>query len=146
METLSRLEKSIEFAVRAHKGQIDKVGLPYILHPLSVMFMGNSESEKIVGVLHDVIEDTESDIDEIICFIEITSEEEDALVALTHLKNEPYIDYINRIANSNKLAINVKLNDLIHNMSGERMNKLDEKTQIRLKKKYDLAWNILRTP
>ena len=53
------LEKAIEIAARAHQGQKDKSGQPYVLHPLRVMMSCSSETEKICAVLHDVIEDTE---------------------------------------------------------------------------------------
>ena len=56
---MSTLEKAIQIATEAHKGQLDKSGKDYIGHPLRVMEMGNTEEEKIVGVLHDVVEDTE---------------------------------------------------------------------------------------
>ena len=51
-------ERAIEIAVSAHKGAVDKGGNPYILHPLTVMLSLETAEEKIVGVLHDVIEDT----------------------------------------------------------------------------------------
>jgi (p)ppGpp synthase/HD superfamily hydrolase len=54
---MSTLERAIEIAVAAHKGQRDKAGQPYVLHPLRVMFRLHSDDEKIVGVLHDVVED-----------------------------------------------------------------------------------------
>ena len=53
------LEKAIKIALEAHTGQVDKGGNPYILHPLRVMLSLNSEEERIVGVLHDVVEDCE---------------------------------------------------------------------------------------
>ena len=53
------LEKAIKIAVEAHTGQVDKGGNPYILHPLRVMLSLNTEEERIVGVLHDVVEDCE---------------------------------------------------------------------------------------
>jgi (p)ppGpp synthase/HD superfamily hydrolase len=53
------LEKAIKIALEAHIGQVDKGGNPYILHPLRVMLPLNSEEERIVGVLHDVVEDCE---------------------------------------------------------------------------------------
>jgi len=53
------LEKAIKIALEAHIGQVDKGGNPYILHPLRVMLSLNSEEERIVGVLHDVVEDCE---------------------------------------------------------------------------------------
>ena len=51
------LEKAIKIAVEAHTGQVDKGGNPYILHPLRVMLSLDTEEERIVGVLHDVVED-----------------------------------------------------------------------------------------
>ena len=53
------LERAIEIAVSAHKGVFDKGGNPYILHPLRVMMLLTTKDEKIVGVLHDVVEDSE---------------------------------------------------------------------------------------
>ena len=55
---MSTLERAIQIATEAHHGQVDKAGNDYILHPLRVMELGNSLEEKIVGVLHDVVEDT----------------------------------------------------------------------------------------
>ena len=56
---MSTLQRAIEIATQAHQGQFDKSGKDYIGHPLRVMEMGQTENEKIVGVLHDVIEDTD---------------------------------------------------------------------------------------
>src|SRR4026209_2917785 len=55
---MSLLEKAISIAVEAHRGQKDKFDRPYILHPLGVMGRVDTEPEKIVAVLHDVVEDT----------------------------------------------------------------------------------------
>ena len=52
------LEKAIRIAIEAHAGQKDKSGQPYILHPLRLMLHGQTEDERITGVLHDVVEDT----------------------------------------------------------------------------------------
>lgn len=52
------LNKAIIIAARAHEGQVDKAGAPYILHPLRVMLSLEDETERICGVLHDVIEDS----------------------------------------------------------------------------------------
>lgn len=54
---MSTLGRAIEIAVEAHAGQVDKAGAPYILHPLRVMLSLDGEEDRIVGVLHDVIED-----------------------------------------------------------------------------------------
>ena len=53
------LEEAISLAVEAHRGQRDKAGQPYILHPIRVMMRCRTEAERIAAVLHDVVEDTE---------------------------------------------------------------------------------------
>ena len=57
---MSTLQRAIEIAVEAHKGQADKAGAPYIFHSLRVMLSLKTDDERIVGVLHDVVEDCES--------------------------------------------------------------------------------------
>ena len=56
---MSMLDRAIEIAVQAHSGQLDKGGAPYILHPLRVMLRMATEEERIVAVLHDVVEDSD---------------------------------------------------------------------------------------
>jgi (p)ppGpp synthase/HD superfamily hydrolase len=56
---MSTLSRDIEIAIAAHKGQKDKSGADYILHPIRVMQRGQTEIEKICGVLHDVVEDSD---------------------------------------------------------------------------------------
>ncbi|MCB0077398.1 MAG: HD domain-containing protein [Anaerolineales bacterium] len=55
---MSTLERAIEIAVDAHRGQRDKAGEPYILHPLRVMLRVASDEARIVALLHDVVEDS----------------------------------------------------------------------------------------
>ena len=54
---MSTLERAIEIAVQAHRGQRDRSGQPYILHPLRVMAQMESDAASIVAILHDVVED-----------------------------------------------------------------------------------------
>lgn len=54
----SMLERAIELAAKAHAGQSDKAGQPYILHPLRVMLAVRGNLERMTAVLHDVVEDT----------------------------------------------------------------------------------------
>jgi (p)ppGpp synthase/HD superfamily hydrolase len=56
---MSALQRAIEIALAAHKGQVDKAGEPYVLHPLRVMLSLSVEEDRIVAVLHDVVEDCE---------------------------------------------------------------------------------------
>lgn len=51
------LDKAILIATKAHQNQVDKAGKPYILHPIRVMMKMENETEQIVAVLHDVLED-----------------------------------------------------------------------------------------
>ena len=141
---LNRLEEAINFAVWAHRGQLDKVCLPYILHPLHVMLQMKTEPERVIAVLHDVLEDCpQVELNDIVNRINLTKEEERALVALTHIKNEPYVDYLKRVLAAGKIAVNVKWEDVRHNSSSARMKDLPEETRKRMEKKYKIAIDML---
>lgn len=130
---MSTLEKAIEIATEAHKGQYDKAGNDYIGHPLRVMDMGRTEEEKIVGVLHDVVEDTEWTFAQLAAE-GFSQEVIDALQCVTKLsENENYDDFIERVK-KNPLATAVKINDLSDNMDIRRLPYLSDKDLKRLKK------------
>ena len=63
---MATLDKAITFATRKHTGQVDKAGQPYILHPLRLMLKMKHETQQIVAVLHDVLEDTDATIVDLI--------------------------------------------------------------------------------
>lgn len=113
------LNKAIDIANHAHAGQFDKGGKPYILHPLRVMMAMDGDDERIVAVLHDVVEDS--------CWLLEALIEQglrpdlaEAVDALTHRDGEPYMaSYIERVA-ANPLARKVKLADLADNLSPSR--------------------------
>jgi (p)ppGpp synthase/HD superfamily hydrolase len=116
---MSSLERAIEIAVSAHKGQVDKAGKPYILHPLRLMFKMQLENEMIAAVLHDVVEDSDWTIEKL--FSEGFDEEViTAIKLLTHNKKVPYKKYIEAIK-TNKIAIKVKLADLEDNLDIKRI-------------------------
>ena len=129
-----------EYAARKHEGQVDKAGVPYINHPRAVAAKLDSDVEKTVALLHDTVEDTDATVEEI---REMFGEEiADAVEVLTHPKDEPYMDYIRRIW-KNRLARDVKLADLEHNMDLSRLNgKVTEKDLERVEK-YKKARQIL---
>jgi (p)ppGpp synthase/HD superfamily hydrolase len=110
---MATIEKALQIAARAHEGQVDKEGLPYILHPLWVMSGVEGLEAKIVAVFHDVIEDTPVTADDL--RREGFSE---AIVAsvlcVTHRKDESYADYVVR-CKGNEVARRVKLADLEDN-------------------------------
>ena len=117
---ISQIEVALEIAMKAHKGQRDLDGNPVILHPLAVALKGNNESEIVAGLLHDVVEDTDWTFDDLL-EVGIKPEVVDVLRLLTHSKDEPYLEYVRRIADShNPIAINVKCNDLEHNLDRGR--------------------------
>ena len=126
------LEKAIEIAVEAHRGQLDKAGKIYILHPMRVMLRGKNETEQIIGILHDVVEDTPITIE----MLRKEGFSEDILVALeciTKQEGEEYGHFINRIL-KNPLATQVKLYDIEDNMNRERIPYPTPKDEARYEK------------
>lgn len=138
---MSTLVRAIEIATEAHRGQVDKAGNDYIQHPLRVMEAGKTTNEKIVGVLHDVVEDTNWTFGDIAAE-GFSSEVIEALKCVTKLsEDEPYNEFIERVK-VNPLAVAVKLNDLTDNMDIRRLNELTEKDFKRLQK-YHKAYRQL---
>ncbi len=113
------LEKAIEIAVEAHRGQIDKAGKIYILHPMRVMLRGQNETEQIVGILHDVIEDTPITI-EMLQKEGFSDEILSALACITKEKGEEYGHFIDRVL-TNPLATQIKLYDIEDNLNRDRI-------------------------
>lgn len=135
------LKKAIQIATEAHEGQFDKSGMPYIGHVMRVMEAGKTNNEKIVGVLHDIVEDTDWTFEKL--------EEEgfpthivDAIRCLTKTSDdEPYEEFIKRVQ-TNLLAVRVKINDLTDNMDIRRLSVISDKDIERLKK-YHKAYKRL---
>lgn len=127
------MERAIEIATEAHRGQLDKAGCDYIEHPLRVMAAGKSLDEKIVGVLHDVVEDTNWTFEDLAAD-GFSAEVIEALRCVTKLsESEPYDKFIARVKR-NPLAVAVKLNDLSDNMDIRRLPYLSDKDIKRLKR------------
>ena len=130
---MSTLKRAIEIATEAHKEQFDKSGKDYIEHPLRVMELGKTEEEKIVGVLHDVVEDSDWTFEALVAE-GFSQEIIDALRCVTKVsENENYDDFIERVK-KNPLAVAVKINDLSDNMDIRRLPYLSDKDVKRLKK------------
>lgn len=126
------INKALEIAKKAHEGQFDKGGKPYINHPKYVSSIVVGEEEKIVALLHDVCEDSA------ITFSDIKNEGfsdliVDAIKAITKIKGEEYQEYINRVK-SNPIAIKVKLADLKHNSDISRIKEPNNNDYIRVEK------------
>ena len=115
-----QIELALEIALKAHKGQIDLDGNAVILHPIAVGLNGNNALEQCVGFLHDVVEDTTNTFDDLLN-LGVAPEIIKVLRILTHDKSTPYMDYIRNIkASGNITALQVKLNDLRHNLQRGR--------------------------
>lgn len=138
---MSTVTKAIEIAARAHAEQTDKVGKPYILHPLRLMMQFDTEIEQIAAVLHDVVEDSTYTLDDLrtegfsAAVIEIVD-------LLTHRDKDSYEHYIERIR-TNPVARRVKLADLADNMDIKRLDQLTTKALARLER-YHKAWLFLQ--
>src|SRR3954464_13830652 len=140
MKSWELLERAVSIAVEAHRGQKEKNGKPYILHPISVMGKVQTETEKIVAVLHDVVEDTEWTFEDL-KKEGFPDEILDALDCVTKREGEAYEDFVKR-SGSNAVARQVKLADLQDNMDVRRMLAVTQEDFERLKK-YRRAWEFL---
>jgi (p)ppGpp synthase/HD superfamily hydrolase len=110
----SLLQRAIAIAAKAHEGQVDKAGNPYLAHPLFVMENVNSIEEKIVAVLHDAVEDSELTLEQLRSegFPEVLVS---AIAAITKIEGEAYAAYLERVI-ANPIALRVKIADVTHNL------------------------------
>jgi len=126
------LESAIVLAVGTHRGQEDKGGAPYILHPLRVMLSLRGPLEMIVGVLHDVVEDGGVTLDRL-RRAGYPDRVVEALDALTRRPEESCDVYLARVK-ANPLALQVKLADLHDNLDESRIAEPTEKDRRRWEK------------
>jgi (p)ppGpp synthase/HD superfamily hydrolase len=138
---IDRYSKILDFIVTKHGEQVDKAGKPYFLHPITVALLCQNESEKIVALLHDILEDTNTLPQELLA-LGVTSDELNAIQLLTKPKNEDYLHYIKRVS-KNPIARHVKMADLTHNMDLSRLPYITDK-DIQRKNKYLQAYNTLK--
>lgn len=133
-------ELALEIAIKAHKGQKDKAGKPYILHVLRVTMTVDTIEEKIVALLHDVIEDSDMTSVE----LEKHGFPEEIVTAVNILSKSNNISYENYISliKENSLARTVKIADLKDNMNINRLDIISENDKLRTKK-YSKALEIL---
>lgn len=151
------LENAIQIAVDAHKGQFDKGGQPYILHPLRVMINLRTTEEQIVGVLHDVVEDCSEDgytfeylkdqgfsstVLDALRSVTKTIEEQEIMKNLpSSEKIDSYIKFVSR-AKCNPIGKNVKRADILDNLNIIRLGELTSSDIDRLNQ-YKLAIEFL---
>ncbi len=144
MSTTELLYKAIKIATKAHKKQTDKYNAPYLAHVFRVMDAGKTIDEKIVGVLHDVVEDhPEYSLE----YLQSEGFPSHILFAVDCLSKRPieqenYEMFIKRIEQS-PLAIAVKINDLRDNMDLKRFTKAIEEHDLKRLNKYLKAYQYL---
>lgn len=129
---LTRLASKL--AYKAHEGQIDKAGVPYIFHPIHIAEQMDNEESCIVALLHDVIEDSNITLEYLSKYF--SEDIIEALRILTKEENDDYVEYIKRVK-TNKLATKVKLKDLEHNMDLTRLDEINDDDRNRSKKYSD---------
>ncbi|MBM3603544.1 MAG: HD domain-containing protein [Alphaproteobacteria bacterium] len=137
------LERAIQVAADAHRGQKDKAGQPYILHPLRVMAACTTPQERIVAVLHDVVEDSDWTLDDL-RREGLADELVDAVDAMTRREGESYSDFVDRAAR-HPIARTVKIADLRDNLDMSRLTDPAGSDRQRAQK-YQEALNMLGVP
>jgi len=135
----------IRIAVEAHSGQFDKVGEPYILHPLAVMLDPEltTETERAVAVGHDLLEDTPI-TEEYLRENNIPDDVVDGIKSVTRTEGEDYFAFVRR-ASSHPIGRKVKAADIRHNSSPNRLQRLQADVRRRLEAKYRKALSIMHS-
>lgn len=126
----SLLDRAIAIAHRAHQGQVDKAGKPYVDHPLRVMARLETEEEKIVGVLHDAVEDSDLTLDDLRRegFGENTLS---AIDSVTKRAGEEYEAYLARVM-ANRVGLKAKIEDMKDNLDLGRIAQPTQKDHQRI--------------
>ncbi len=118
-------KKALKLCFEAHKDQVDKSGMPYVFHPFHLAEQMEGETETVVALLHDVVEDTLYTLEDL-TEKGFSKDVTDALALLTHDDDTPYMDYVAKIK-ENPVAKAVKLADLRHNSDITRLDEITEK-------------------
>ncbi len=139
--SMTQLDKAIRLATHAHFGQKDRAGAPYILHPIRVMMNVTTIEGKIVGICHDIIEDTYVTKTDLIKmkFPDVCIS---AIDCMTRREHESYDSYIQHVI-SNKLASKCKLEDMKDNSNIYRLQKIHKRQLDMISKYHKATFKIL---
>ncbi|MBI2687856.1 MAG: GTP pyrophosphokinase [Acidobacteria bacterium] len=139
---MSTLERAISLAALAHEGQVDKAGAPYILHVLRVMLRVGTPEERMVAVMHDMVEDCGWTPEKLRAegFSEAVVNGVDAV---TRRESETYEEFVLR-AKANSIGRAVKMADLLDNADTSRLPAITERDKVRLDK-YRRAIEVLQS-
>ena len=125
------INKAMEIAYKAHLGQVDKAGAPYIFHPMHLAERVDTEYEICVALLHDVVEDTDITLNDLAA-AGFPTEIVRAVDYLTRRKGMSYDDYLARVQ-KDTIATRVKIEDLKHNLDLTRFARITEKNEEKAK-------------
>ena len=132
--------EAMKIAYAAHHGQVDKGGIPYVLHPVHLAEQMQDEYSTCVALLHDVVEDTDITLEEL---KEIFPQPViDAVALMTHAEGEPYLEYVERLK-GNPIAKAVKLADIAHNSDQTRIPDMAPELASYFQEKYRVAYETL---
>ena len=135
-----KTKMALKLCFDAHKEQLDKSGMPYVFHPFHLAEQMTTEETTVVALLHDLVEDTEYTIEDLI-HMGFDKAITDAIALMTHAAGVDYMDYV-RMVKKNPIARAVKLADLHHNSDLSRLDVIDEKA-LRRREKYLKAIELL---
>ncbi len=141
MAKSATIEYAVAIAAEAHRGQKDKSGAVYLLHPLRLMFRMKSEESMMAAVLHDVVEDSDWTLERLL-EAGFSRQVVDAVDCLTNREGEDYGEFVERVK-KNPIALEVKIADLEDNMNVQRMNTMESKDLERIAK-YHRYWKELK--
>ena len=139
------IEDAITFAAQAHQGQLDRLGEPYIFHPLRVMLLvkegGGTEVEIAAAALHDVVEDTDTTVEEL---EQLFGPDVASLVdSMSRREGEGYVGYVERCVAGGASAIKLKQADLTDNSNPERLARLPAELRSELEAKYKSGFEVI---
>ena len=135
------LAKAARITAVAHEHQMDKAGEAYILHPLRLMARAQTDDERIVALLHDVVEDSDW-TSKALAEEGFPQRIVDAIGCLTNREGESYDDFISRVL-ADPLAARVKLLDIKDNMDMTRLGELADKDLERFRKYHAARQRLL---
>ena len=136
-------KRALKLCFEAHKGQVDKSGMPYVFHPFHLAEQMVDEPTTVVALLHDLIEDTEYTLADL-RQMGFSGEVIAAIALMTHADGVPYMEYVAQIK-ANPIAKAVKLADLKHNSDLSRLDTVTPKDEARAEK-YKTAIALLEDP